>query len=427
MKKQIDLSLLNNGETIAVALSGGKDSVCLLHLLLSVKDELNLTVKAIHVDHSIRGEESDRDREFVKTLCQNLSVPLKVLKVDAVSYSEQNHLSLEQGARILRYAAFENATNEGFAQKIATAHHKNDCFETLLFNLFRGSGLSGASAIKSKSGNIIRPILSISREQIDDYIAKNSLTFVEDSTNFETIFTRNYIRKEIVPKITERFPDAVDSAYRFSKIASEEDEFLTALSNDSLEEKDGKFYLKLSLPPVIFRRATIIALKNLGLEKDYEYKHVLSVLGLKNSQSGAVITLPKNITATKEYDSVIFSKENKIENLDEVPFTFQNVEFGGRKIVVTDGELDKPYLLFDKDKIPSGAVIRTRRDGDVFTKFGGGTKKLKEYLIDKKIPLSERNGLPLVAKGNVVYMILGIEISNLVRIDDRTKTKLKIK
>ncbi len=427
MKKLIDKTLLNFGETIAVALSGGKDSVCLLHLLLSLKNELNLTVKAVHVDHSIRGKESERDAKFVFDLCKSLNVPLQTFKVDAVSFSEQNHLSLEQGARILRYQIFDKVLSENFADKIATAHHKNDSFETLLFNIFRGAGTSGASGVKSVNGRIIRPLLSFSRQEIDDYIEENKLSFVEDSTNLDTLYTRNFIRKELTPKILERFPDAINSAQRFSKIITEEDEFLNELSLNSLQEIDGDFYLKLSTPPVLFKRATILALKKLGLEKDYEYTHVLSVSSLNDSQSGAVITLPKNITAKREYDAVVFSNKQPIEITEELPFEYKSTIFNGKEITVTSGELDKPYLLFDKDKIPSGAVIRTRRDGDVFTKFGGGTKKLKEYFIDKKIPLSKRDSIPLIAKGNVIFLIVGIEISDLVRVDDRTKTKLKIK
>lgn len=427
MKKLIDKTLLSHGETIAVAISGGKDSVCLLHILLSLKNELNLTVKAVHVDHSIRGKESERDASFVKKLCENLSVPLKVFKVDAVRFSEENHLSLEQGARLLRYQIFDNLLSENYADKIATAHHKNDCFETLLFNIFRGSGLSGASAIKSTNGKIIRPLLSVTREKISEYIEENKLSFVDDSTNLDSAFTRNFIRNELTPKILERFPDAINSSFRFSKIASEEDAFLTELTKTCLEKKGEDFYLKLSTPTVLFRRASIMALKDLGLEKDYEYQHVLSIENLKNSQSGAVITLPKNITATREYDYVIFSKNSPVSINEELPFSVNAFEFNGKKIIITDGDLDKPYLLFDKDKIPSGAVIRTRRDGDVFTKFGGGTKKLKEYFIDKKIPLSQRDSIPIVAKGNVVYLIIGVEISDLVRVDNDTKTKLKVK
>lgn len=423
----IDKTLLKHGETIAVALSGGKDSVCLLHLLLSVKDDFSLTVKAVHVNHSIRGAESDGDELFVKTLCESLNVPLVVKKVDAPKFSSENGLSLEQGARLLRYKIFNEIIADGYCQKIATAHHKNDNFETVLFNVFRGAGLGGLAGIKNESSNIIRPISHFLRKDVEDYIEKHNLSFVQDSSNFDTAYTRNFIRHSLVPMIEKRFPEAVESAYRLSKIASEEDEFLNKLSLSKLQEKNGKLYLSTTLDKVLFNRATILALKRLGLTCDYEYIHVLQVENLKNLQSGAVVTLPKGIIAIKEYDFIVFSSKVEEKSDIEIPFSIGKFEFLDKKVTITSGEQDKPYLLFDGDKIPSGSVIRTRRDGDTFTKFGGGTKKLKEYLIDKKIPLSERDKLPIVAKGNTVYMIIGVEISDVVRVTETTKTKLKAK
>lgn len=423
----IDKTLLKHGETIAVALSGGKDSVCLLHLLLSVKNDLSLTIKAVHVNHSIRGIESDRDEIFVKDLCKNLNVELKTFTVDAPLFSSENNLSLEQGARVLRYKIFNDLIAEGFCQKVATAHHKNDHFETVLFNLFRGSGLKGLGGIKEVNNGIIRPIRQLSRKEVENYVFENGLKFVEDSTNESTLYTRNFIRKEIAPKILERFPDALDSVERLSKIASEEDEFLNDLALKSLVEKGDKIYLPVSTPNALFSRAVILALIKLGVKKDYEYIHVLQVENLKTLQSGAVVTLPKGVTATKEYEDIVFSSEQAEKSSLEIPFSAGKIQFENKTVLITSENIDKPYLLFDGDKIPKNSVIRTRREGDVFTKFGGGTKKLKEYLIDKKIPLSERDELIVIASGKTVYLIVGVEISDLVRIDDNTINKLKIK
>lgn len=423
----IDKTLLKHGETIAVALSGGKDSVCLLHLLLSVRSDLSLTVKAVHVNHSIRGIESDRDEIFVKNLCDDLGVELKTFTVDAPKFSAENNLSLEQGARVLRYQIFNDLILDGYCQKIATAHHKNDHFETVLFNLFRGSGLKGLTGIKPLNDKIIRPIRQLSQNEIENYVFENGLNFVEDSTNNDTQFTRNFIRKEIAPKILQRFPDALDSVERLSKIATEEDEFLDGLALKSLVEKGGKIYLSTSTPNALFSRAVILALSKLGVKKDYEYIHVLEVINLKTLQSGAVVTLPKGVTATKEYGDIVFSSEQAEKSSLEIPFSVSKIQFENKTVLITSENIDKPYLLFDGDKIPKNSVIRTRREGDVFTKFGGGTKKLKEYLIDKKIPLSERDELLVVASGKTVYLIVGVEISDLVRIDDNTTNKLKIK
>ena len=420
----IDKTLFSSGDVVAVALSGGKDSVCLLHLLLSLREELNITVKAVHVDHSIRGKDSENDAEFVKNYCEKLGVLVKVFKVDAPLYSKQNNLSLEQGARALRYGVFKSVLDSGFANLIATAHHKNDNFESLLFNIFRGTGLKGAGGIPSKNGEIVRPLLSVTREEIDRYLQENNLPFTQDLTNFSGEFSRNYIRNEIVPKIVERFPNAVNAGAKFSAICKEEDEFLQKLSSDIITQKDGKAYIPLSSDGVLVKRAIILALSRLGLEKDYEYVHVLDVFNLKDLQSGAKITLPKSIVAQKEYDYAVLYIDNEQKNQNLYPFGVGAFDFDGDIFEISS---IGGSLKFDGDKIPSGAVIRTRRDGDVFKKFGGGTKKLKEFLIDKKIPLSKRDKLPLIAKDNTVYLIFGVEISDDIKITSETTNILYAK
>ena len=420
----IDKTLFSSGDVVAVALSGGKDSVCLLHLLLSLREELNITIKAVHVDHSIRGKDSENDANFVKNYCEKLGVLVKVFKVDAPRFSKQNNLSLEQGARALRYGVFKSVLDSGFANLVATAHHKNDNFESLLFNIFRGTGLKGAGGIPSKNGGVVRPLLSVTREEIDCYVQENNLPFTQDLTNFSSEFSRNYIRNEIVPKIVERFPNAVNAGAKFSAICKEEDEFLQKLSSEIITQKDGKLYIPLSSDGVLVKRAIILALSRLGLEKDYEYVHVLDVFNLKNLQSGAKITLPKSIVAQKEYDTILLYIDNEQKNQTVYPFRVGNFDFDGAVYEISS---IGGSLKFDGDKIPSGAVIRTRRDGDVFKKFGGGTKKLKEFLIDKKIPLSIRDKLPLIAKDNTVYLIFGVEISSDIKITSETTNILYAK
>jgi tRNA(Ile)-lysidine synthase len=420
----IDKTLFSSGDVVAVALSGGKDSVCLLHLLLSLREELNITVKAVHIDHSIRGKDSENDANFVKNYCEKLGVLVKVFKVDAPLYSKQNNLSLEQGARALRYGVFKSVLDSGFANLVATAHHKNDNFESLLFNIFRGTGLKGAGGIPSKNGEIVRPLLSVTREEIDRYVQENNLPFTQDLTNFSSEFSRNYIRNEIVPKIVERFPNAVNAGAKFSAICKEEDEFLQKLSSDIITQKDGKVYIPLSSDGVLVKRAIILALSRLGLEKDYEYVHVLDVFNLKDLQSGAKITLPKSIVAQKEYDYAVLYIDNEQKNQNLYPFGVGAFDFDGDIFEISS---IGGSLKFDGDKIPNGAVIRTRRDGDVFKKFGGGTKKLKEFLIDKKIPLSKRDKLPLIAKDNTVYLIFGVEISDDIKITSKTTNVLYAK
>ncbi len=417
----IDKSLFNSGEVVAVALSGGKDSICLLNLLLDLKKQLNITVKAIHVDHSIRGKESVKDANFVKNYCEKLGVLLKTYTVDAPAFCKQNKLSLEQGARELRYKIFNELLSDGYCDKIATAHHKNDSYESLLFNLFRGTGLKGVSGIPKQNGKIIRPLLNATREQIEKYVKNNNLPFVQDNTNFSSDYSRNYIRNQIVPIVLEKFPSAVEAGARFSQIVKEEDDFLDGLATEIIKKRNEKYYISLSNDKVLVKRAVIIALNQLGVTKDYQSINLEQVLSLANIQSGSKITLPKSVCAIKEYDNVVLYKDEEIKNQTETPFFVGCFDFLGRNLeILPDGN----GLKFDGDKIPDGAVIRTRREGDVFKKFGGGTKKLKEFLIDKKIPLSKRDLLPVIAKDNVVYLIFGVEISDDIKVTDDTKTIL---
>ena len=263
----IKLKNIEKNKVIAVALSGGKDSICLIDLLLKSAKEKNLTIKAVNIDHSIRGEESVRDSEFVKDYCKKVGVELRFFKVDAVKYSKENGLSVEEGARLLRYNAFETLLKEKFCNVIATAHHLSDNFETVLFNLFRGTSTKGLIGIPDKRNGFIRPLINVTKKEIDDYVLKNNLPFVEDSTNSNTDYTRNYLRCEVIPKILEKFPTAEVSVKRLGEISKEENDFLDELSNSYLEFCDGKYLLPISLSPILLKRAAKTILYNLGIKK----------------------------------------------------------------------------------------------------------------------------------------------------------------
>ncbi len=419
----IDYSLISKNQTIAVALSGGMDSMCLLHLLLSRKEEYNLTIKAINIDHSIRGKESESDSLFVKNYCEKLGIPLKFFKVDAVKFSKENKYTLEQGARVLRYTIFNDLLSENYADKIATAHHLNDNFESVLFNVFRGSGLRGLAGISPSDDKFIRPLLNVSKAEIKDYIQKNDIPFVEDSTNSETDFTRNYIRNVLSPLIEEKFPNSPLAVKRLSDISREENDFLESLSSSHVKEGENGYFINTDTPPVLFKRAVIIALNLCGLEKDYEKTHVEDVYNLISLQNGSKITLPRNIVAVREYDRISFYIERETSKINDIPFGIGSYNFNDFTLEISYTP-NKNTLVFDGDKIPKTAVIRTRKNGDVFKKFGGGTKKLKDYFIDKKIPRFKRDNYPVLAVGNQVLIIFGVELSKDIKVDANTKTKV---
>ena len=422
----LNVSLFNSGDIVAVALSGGKDSMCLLNLLLENAQKLGITVKAVNIDHSIRKIESENDSKFVKTYCQSLNVPLFFKKVDAINYSKQNGYSLEQGARELRYSVFKEAIESGFCTKIATAHHANDNFETVLFNMFRGSGVQGLTGIKAISNGVIRPLINATRNEIDEYVLKNNIPFVEDSTNLNADYTRNYIRLNIVPKILEKFNGAIDSVSRLTKTLQEEDEFLNDLAKNVIAMREGNFCLPTTLQPVIFKRATLLVLKELGITKDYEKAHIDGVFSLLNLKNGSQISLPNGVICIREYDSVVFYKNLETLNSPVYNFEVKTFDFNGAEVKIERCLKRDKGLYIDENKVPKTAVIRNRQNGDVFTKFGGGTKKLKDYLIDKKIPKIKRDSLVVLASGSDILAIFGVEISEKVKVDEFTKSVLKL-
>lgn len=444
--KGFNEKLLNQGKTIGVALSGGEDSVCLLHLLNSIKDRLSINVVAINVEHGIRGESSARDTDFCVSLSQSLNILLKRYKVDAVSYSKENGLTLEEGARKLRYKCFYDAVKEGFCDQIAVAHHQKDNVETVLFNIFRGTTISGLKGMDSVSrdGVIIRPLLNVKKQDISQYVVENGLKFVNDETNNDTKYTRNFIRHDLLESINSKFNGAEDAITRLSAQARQDDEFLYAIAKQNLEFKGGIFYIPCNLDYPIFSRAVILAIKGLGVEKDFDNGHIGALFDLKDNISGKKVDLLCGLYGIKEHDKIAI-KNGKIQDglksqffapFSENTFLDNSTQIKIERVNKSDYILNKDLQInkpigevtkyIDLDKIPSGAVIRKRMVGDKFTKFDGTTVSLKKYLTDKKIPKDKKDATYLICHDSTVLVIVGVEISSLVKIDSQTKNIAKI-
>lgn len=420
--------IINKDDVIAVAVSGGSDSMALLHYMVANSKKLQISVVAINVEHGIRGKSSLEDSAFVKAYCNDNNIKLLSYSVDCPSYCKENKVGIEEGARKLRYDCFYNAIKSGFCTKVATAHHSSDNFETILFNMFRGSGVSGIMGIKAfNQSNIIRPFLYVSKEEILEYLSENKIPYVSDETNFNNDYTRNFLRNNVLPQIKKIFPEAERSISRFAEIIQNENDFMDTVAENSLQKEDEDvFSIKLPCHKSVFSRATIKALKLLGMEKDWEKVHVDSAYFLTSMENGNSVDLPKNICAIKEYDKIVFYKKQDLV-LEEVPFSLGNTIFGKEKLNIQKTSIKdfKSGLFADLNKIPKGAVIRTRRDGDVFTKFGGGTKSLNDYFTDKKIPLRKRDCIPLLAYENTILVIFGIAISDTIKVDDSTNRIIK--
>lgn len=428
---QVNLNqFLSSNQTIGVAVSGGSDSMTLLHYMLSESKKYHFNVIAINVEHGIRGEASKNDTNFVINYCKNNKIDFLTFSVDCPTFAKENKLSLEQAGRILRYQCFSQAIESKKCDKVATAHHLKDNFESVLFNLFRGTGLKGLIGIEQNHlDKIIRPFLSVSKQEIVDYIKENDIPYVDDQTNFSDEYTRNAIRLNLLPEIEKLFPEAQKSVYRFSQIAKVEDDYMHGETLKAMRFLEQKVEIKLPLHDALLSRATVLALKHLGVEKDWEKAHIDSIIELTTLKNSSKASLPNGITAIKEYDKITFYKSTS-NTLISIPFALGEIEFNKTtlKIEKVCSILDlKSGLFCDQDKIPEGAVIRTRQDGDKFTKFGGGTKALNDYLTDKKIPLMQRGDLPLLAVENEVLAIFNIAISDKIKVDKTTKSILQLK
>ncbi len=414
------------GDVIGVGFSGGSDSMALLHFLASNQQKYDIEVVAIHIDHGIR-ENSYVDADFAKEKAKELGVRFYKFRVDAPKIAKEKNISIESAARDARYGVFKTLLRKGLVDKIALAHHMQDQAETILMHIFRGSGVSGAKGMEPIRDNVyIRPMLSTTKQEILQYIEDNNLDYVNDETNFDSTYNRNFIRNVIMKNVLTRWPNAVKAIASFGQAVSEDDQYINknlfadAVIIDGDEAKIPTSYFFFDRP--LITRIIFRALSNIGITKDIERKHIDMILDLAKMENGKRISLPFDAVAIKEYDYVAIVNKHKDEQTLEQPFKCGEFEVEGFGKVCVKRVKDfqaKPGVLYvDYRKVPKTATWRFRQEGDVFEKFGGGSKKLKSYLIDKKIPLRIRNILPVLADGNEIYAIAGVEISEKVKVEN---------
>lgn len=424
------------GKRICVAISGGADSVALLHYLNALKGKYGYYLCAVHCEHGIRGEESREDMRFVEALCFKWGIGLFVFEGDCPARARKEKVSLETAARNFRYECFRSIIKKNKMDFIATAHHQNDEAETVLFRLARGTSLGGMSAMKEESGYLIRPFLRWSKADILGYIQENGLEYRQDKTNFELDATRNKIRLEVLPKLEEAVSGATENIARFSLLASEDDALLCELAQELITKKKGEYYISFSDKKPLFTRAALFALKGLGLEKDYTSTHLQSVFLLQYLERGARLDLPKNICAERLEHCIklyIPTEEVFVPLGEEKDFSAKGFDGGRYEVIVSKSEdvgLENEWktLRLDGNKIPKTAVFRFRKEGDFIRTFGGNTKTLKKFFNEKKLPVKERGYLPLIAEreSGEVYAVCGVEIAESVKVDEGTENVLYI-
>ena len=438
-------NMISYGDKIVAGLSGGADSCALLHLLSSLREEFGITILAVHVNHGIRGTEAQRDEEFAGEFCRHLQIGFKAYHCDIPAEAVKRGLGEEETGRLVRYEKFREAVMETGADKIAVAHNLNDCTETFLMNLCRGAGLKGLSGIKPVSGNIIRPLINCSREEIETYCADNMIGFCTDSTNLQNEYTRNKIRNILIPWLKNNINSSADlNIAKTSELLKEEEDYLEGIAYDKyqasvVKSENGLTILKtdsiLKEHSVIRNRVLRLALRGLRPDlRDFSRVHIESADSILNGSIGRKVNLPGNITVLKSYEGLELYKGER----NYSGFCY-DIKIGQKYFIK---ELDKFVLLSlnyekkigkcvnmctkraDYDKIKGKIQLRTRQAGDTIG-IKNGRKKIKDLLIDEKISADKRDKIPLLACGNSV-ILAGERLGMDYYIQDSTKNVLYI-
>lgn len=432
--------LIVKGERILVAFSGGPDSVFALQFLKKFQNKYKIEISAVHFNHQLRGDESDIDEQFSKQFCEKLGVKLFNTKLDVKKLAKAKKLSIEEAARKLRYQNIEKLCNEKKFDKVVTAHNLSDNTETVLLNLLNGTSSSGISGIPVKRGNIIRPILCVTKTEILEYLDKSRIIYQVDSSNMSDDFKRNFLRNRILPLLRSKINPALDEAVfrTTSNLKSQNsfnkkslDYFLAAF----VKKEENGFELRLNIIKV-FGEITGEILKKL-LEDcfSYEFKHddYVSINSLAANQKGKKLNLGSGISVYKEEELLRFQKEEVVSS-KEVEFIAGSIgKYGTTTVNVKEEKLEtnptkkKDYELICADGLDKNFVLRTWKNGDNFKPIGfKGTKKVSDFLTDVKIPASEKKNQLVLLNRNKIIWVVGLRISDEVKITNKTKRVYKL-
>ena len=460
--------LIEKDDYVLAGVSGGADSVCMLQLLVMLQKEMEFSLEVIHVEHGIRGEESVQDAVFVEQLCEKLNVPVQVYRVQAIDYAREKKLGLEEAARILRYDCYSKAAQKVVASKVkvALAHHADDNAETVLFQMVRGSGIAGMSGIRPKRElmpgvEVVRPLLTVTRKQIEEYLKEEGLSYCVDSTNADVTYSRNKIRCHILPMLGEVNAQAVMHINQSAMLLRELGDYIKGQVESTAAEvikewQEGLLILEeewKQLPEFLKKELLHHAIGQVaGSRKDVGLEHVELLAGLMELQVGRNISLPYEIRAKRVYEGVVLEKikaeekfvsqksffldleeqefADRLEKGDviiEVPkarMSFSLLEYAGESAEISQNTYTK---CFDYDKIKGSFQVRTRKAGDyLIVDNDGHRKRLKEYFINEKIPSDKRDTILLLTRKDKVLWVVGGRISADTKIDGNTRRILKV-
>lgn len=449
--------LLEPGASIVVGLSGGNDSTALLHILWALNShyQYGWTLHAVHLNHGFRGEEAREDARYAKELCASLGVAFHLYERDIPEVMKQTGMGPQEASRAVRYAIFEQVAREVGASRIAVAHHADDQIETILFRLIRGARLSGLGGMPARrwlvEGEIelVRPLLPVSRSELERYCREHGLAPREDSSNLSRKYARNLIRLEVMPllrQINERYGEHILS---LSASVREDEAYLQKLSRERLEEavirqKKGDVTIDRdkfqSCDVALQRRMITLILNYLSRQIEWSSHHVEAVLHMiEGSRPSAELNLPGGVSAAREYGQVRFRLDGQtrhrqcfcyrlaVPGITLVPESGASVHTYYRDGPIDWEKLPDDTAVFDADRLPGPLCIRSRKPGDRMPLWGtAGSKKLKDLLIDAKVPQRWRDRLPILTAGEQVIWVPGIRRSAVAPVDQGTKRVLYV-
>lgn len=441
--------LIDRFDKIVVGVSGGHDSMTLLHVLESLKHEIGFEISVAHINHGIRGVEADGDEAYVSNICKQFKIPFYSMRANMDEYAKEHKLTSEEAGREIRYNFFRKVIKDSGSNKIAVAHNKDDQAETLLMRFMRGTGIDGLRGMEFKTNDIIRPLLYVERVDIEKYCVEFEISPRIDKTNAMPIYARNKVRLELIPYIKNTFNSGIiNTLFRTSEIMKSDSDFLMEYTKEKFEDilkESTKSKITLdtkkieNLHPAIKTRVIRYAIEKLNKNlKGIERKHIDDILELISSnKTGKMINISNNIVVKISYDDFILEKNEQTEELsfnhkleiDGVKY----IEELGSKIKtsvysIEDVNIDlnnKLVKCFDYDNINSEIYVRNRKNGDKFKPFGmNGSKKLKSFFIDEKVPKEQRSKIPLVLDGEAIIWVVGHRISEDYKVSSSTKKVL---
>lgn len=410
---------LENEKHIAVALSGGADSMALFKGLCMLKNELGITLSAIHINHQLRGEESFRDENFVRKQCKIENVPLTVVRVDVHKKATEEKISTELAARYVRYEAFDTIECDA----LATAHNADDNLETVLFRLTRSTGLSGLCGIPQRRGKLIRPLLNVSREEVEEFCFENAIPYVTDSTNLSDDFTRNRIRHSVVPVMKSLNPSILNSFAKTLDLISEDREYIDSVASEEFRKRNKKDGLDITdfsdLPKAIASRIIGAFLELYGFGGYTNLKGTLNVVLGESSK----FSLNREASVKVQYPYLKFV--NDVETC-EFSVVMEETDIENLKI---NGKVNNLLLknAIDCDKIVGKPIIRTRISGDFITfSHRNVSKPLRKWMNEENINPALRDKIPVISDDDGVIWVYGGGVDKRVLPTETTKRVLKV-